>query len=616
MILERLLLLTYHAMENLLPIIRIAFRHSGLLFVLFGALVLLSACEEETVTIGDKVIGGDPFTTNKATYDVFAYNKDISAVQTNKLPLYQLGVFNDPVYGITEAQITSQLQLSTTNPVFGSLSAQNETTDENETVTEVILYIPYLQNALADRDLDGVINELDFDADDPNSDSDEDGLSDNDERLRGTDPLNPDTDGDGIDDDEDEDTPLNQFPKVVDLDSIYGNREEPFTLKVQRSTFFLRDLDPDSNFQEAQAYYSNQEFSPGFVSDQLFEGQVTITDTETLIFPEDDPTTEEDESTGAPQRIQPGIRVNLNPDFFQQNILDKEGSSELLSQGNFKDFIRGLHLSLTPSENEFLYLLLNLGSANITISYEYDKAEDGAVVKEEGSYSLNFLTGGSTGAVAGNAVNTLINEAYPPNINDQLDTGENASRIYLKGGAGAYAEIQLFEPGNGEDILNQIKANNWIINEANLVFYVDRDALDAAGATEEPPRLYLYNAETNAPLFDAANERSDSNTPLGIYLNHDGILQRENEKGIKYTIRITEHLNNMVVRDSANATLGLSVTADIRVIAGRNALLANGNEGDIPVMSGITPLGTVLYGSNVGNPSKKLQLEIFYTETN
>ncbi|MCW5514945.1 DUF4270 domain-containing protein [Muriicola sp. Z0-33] len=602
---------------------------------LAGILIVLAAvsCEEDLTTIGDGVIGGQPFTTDKAVYDVFAYNRKIEAVQTNKLPIYQLGVFNDPIYGKTEARITSQLSLqaalgtSPGNPRFGNYSQaveddsendDNESTiEENERVTEVTLYIPYLRNSNGDLDQDGLANEYDADPDDPNSDTDGDGLTDNQERLSGTDPLNVDTDGDGTNDGEDTETAGNRFPLKRDLDSIYGNRAQPFNLKVERSTFFLRDLDPDTNFEEAQEFYSSQQFSPTFVSEVLFDGEVTVSDEQILVFKEDDPDTEEeDESLESPDRFEPGIWVNLDPDFFQTNILDKEGESELLSTANFNAFLRGLHFSITPISDD-LMMLLDLTEARITINYEFDEIQDEELTTDEQQYVLGLISGGGNLPVSGNAVNTYINDAFPPDISDKLDTGENASRLYLKGGSGSFAEVELFETNNGEDILNQIRANNWIINEANLVFYVDRDALDAAGTIYEPERLYLYNAESNQPIYNAATENSTADTPFGLFLNYDGFKEEVDDKGVKYTIRITDHINNLVLRDSTNVTLGLTTTPDIRISGVSNTMFAGNVEEEFPVSSSISPLSTVLFGSNVPeNEENKLKLEIFYTETN
>ena len=109
------------------------------------ALMALS-CDEELRTIGEGVIGGEPFTTGSLEYDVFVYNKGLEATQTNRLPLYQLGTFNDPIYGSRTARIVTQVafQGGTGNPTFGQLRQSQEdggdsdedpnTIQENETV--------------------------------------------------------------------------------------------------------------------------------------------------------------------------------------------------------------------------------------------------------------------------------------------------------------------------------------------------------------------------------------------------------------------------------------------------------------------------------------------------
>ena len=68
---------------------------------------------------------------------------------------------------------------------------------ENETVTAVYLEIPFFTNQ-NDKDNDGVIDSLDADPDDPQSNSDGDELTDIIETQAGLNPLSSDSDGDGI----------------------------------------------------------------------------------------------------------------------------------------------------------------------------------------------------------------------------------------------------------------------------------------------------------------------------------------------------------------------------------------------------------------------------------
>lgn len=600
----------------------------------------LNSCEEDLTTIGAGVVGAEAFTSGREIFDVFVYNKDLQAVRANRLEVYQLGRYNHPVFGNTEASINSQLQLSAVNPTFGAFSQSTEdvadtdasvsTIAENETIKEVFLYIPFFSNAPADTDLDGVSDELDAEPSNPDNDSDGDGVANRLEVTIGTNPndmSSVDANLDGFNDTDSTAVVANNFAQTFELDSIYGAIEQPFRLKVERSTFFLRDFDPNSNFQQSQPYFSSQQFSPEFVSEVLYDSEVSgdlmIDNEQILLAQEDNTATAEVDESLTFLRLNPGIRVPLDAQFFQENILDKEGAPELFTDANFKAFLRGINISLASDAPEGLMVLLDITQARIDLTYTYnayntngttDVITDDSIDVLEGDYSIGLITGFNNG----NAINTFVNEAYPQAINESLNTGENTDRIYLKGGSGIFAEIDLFEPGNGTSIIDQIQAENWIINEANLVFYIDREQLDMVGGVIEPPRLYLYDTETNSPLYNPFTERSDAQTLFGAFLNYDGIIEKSGETGLRYTVRITEYINNLVARDAANATLGLALTTDIFNTSGTDAILTNGEEAFVPLTSVYTPLGTVLFGSNLPssdpNFDKRLRLEIFYTQ--
>ncbi|WP_340199590.1 DUF4270 domain-containing protein [Ascidiimonas sp. W6] len=590
-----------------------------LLPVLMLAGVVFS-CDDDFNEIGTNIIGGGNFETDKAVFEAYAYNKEVIASRTDGLPVYQLGRLSNNFYQQASSSIVSQLSLSTQNPLFGRIRQDQEdenaadsdplTIDENERVTKVYLNLPFFteNSALNDSDGDGLIDRFDTIPDDPDSDSDGDGLTDIEESRNGTDPLNPDTDGDGINDAEDDDTPRDIFPRKFEIDSIYGERETPFTLKVDELTFYLRDLDPSSNFENPQEYFSNMQFS-GFLGANLYNDSYVLNPEEILIFNEDDPDTEDvDESLTVEARLSPRIRVELDPQFFQENILDKEGDIELDNNVNFREFLRGLVISTVNTDD--LLALFDLGSASVEIQYEYDRVvtqgtsetTDDEIETAEDSFSLSLT---------GNRVNIFENDPFP------VDETEEASQIFLRGGAGNIAEIRLFD-NEGTENLEAIRQNNWLINEANLIFYVDREALDAVNGVNEPFRIYLYNLDDNLPLLDYQFDLTQDQNPIRSRTTYGGILEKNDEgDGVRYKIRLTEHINNVVRKDSTNVRLGLSVTSNINVATLSNATVNPNEDIRIPQSSVINPFGTVLFGSAVTEPEdedKKLKLEIYYTE--
>jgi hypothetical protein len=164
-----------------------------------------------------------------------------------------------------------------------------------------------------------------------------------------------------------------------------------------------------------------------------------------------------------------------------------------------------------------------------------------------------------------------------------------------------------------------------LINEANLVFYVDRDALDMANEDpdNEPNRIYLYDVDNKLPLTDYYLDANIASLPSSSLINHLGPLQRVDDEldgnGIKYKIRITEHINNLLLRDSTNVELGLSISANVNLeelLLQRKVLDSDNEDFTVPVSSILSPRGTILHGNNTENESKRVYLEIYYTEPN
>lgn len=590
-------------------------------------LITLFSCTKEYNTIGTDILKSDTFQTNVELVPINVVQKAIPPFKSNALPAFQLGSINDNLFGKSEASFITQVNLSELNPYFGLWSQQRENDgddsniaviEENETVTDVYLDIPFFNNTF-DSDGDGVIDIYDVDDNDINSDSDGDGLTDIQERANGTDPLNPDTDGDGITDDKDTDTQNpNAGATLYDVDSLLGNRDASFKIKIQELDYYLRSFDPTDNFESFQKYYSDETQLLNFSGSTIHDDEVSIDTNEIVIYKEDDPDTDDvDESEEVKERLTPRLRLHLDKDFFQRKIIDHEGSDDMTNVDNFNIYFKGLVLQAYDFSDELL-MILDYSNAKINIEYEYDKynkndtddnTSDDTIDKVKANYELNL---------SGNQINVFNKSAYNQDIQNNLNSSDNLGRVYLKGGEGLIAEIDLFTDNDGNNVLDEIKSNGWLVNEANLTMYIDRDKINESGDLIEPFRVYLYDIDAKTPLPDYYIDNSTGPKKSNVKIVHSGILELdEDDKGLKYKIRISEHIKNIVRNDSISPKLGLAVSSSIS-----NSVNTDVKTTDvmkyIPIATAINPLGTVLIGPNPEpeNFDKRMRLEIYYTEIN
>ena len=595
---------------------------------LFVLLLFMTSCNKDYNTVGVDLIDNKPFNTDIEEVPVFVKMNKIPPYIANAISTFQLGIYEDNIYGKSKVSFLSQLSFDTPNAVFGIFSPTDEINGmedniaaipELETIKDVFLDIPFFTN-VDDDDNDGVINLYDVDSEDPYSDSDGDGVSDADESNAGQDPLNPDTDGDGILDGEDTDSiNPNAGATLYELDSLMGNSEAKFKLKVSELDYFLRPFDPENNFETYQKYYSSNSIPDNFSGTVLFDEEIEINSKELVFYKEDDPETEEDdESEIVKERLTPRIRVSLDKDFFQSKILDKEGSDDLANAENFKLFFKGIIIDAYDFSDPLL-MILNFSEAEIRIVYDYQKYDkndtdddtsDDVIESTEDEYKLNLN---------GIKLNSFKYDLYPAEIITAIsDTINNAGLVYLKGGEGIMAEIELFKDDDGNDLLEEIRNKEWLVNEASLSIYINKDMLSSSGGIIEPSRLYLYDIDNKAPLIDYFVDNSAGPKEYQNKIVHGGSIELDEDKnGLMYKIRISEHIKNVIRKDSTNTKLGLVVSSDIS-----NTINVEVETKDlmtfIPNSTAINPLGTVLIGPSPSAEyyEKRMKLDLYYTKLN
>ncbi|WP_264535503.1 DUF4270 domain-containing protein [Flavobacterium sp. N1736] len=417
------------------------------------------------------------------------------------------------------------------------------------------------------------------------------------------------------------------------LDSIYGAPEGKLKLSVYESGVQMRASYFEGGNQFAQLYYTDQnnDFNTykkiDATTNKPLNDSTDVLQNEQFFFDAKEivTKTKNDKGEDVTTRTAPQMRLSLNRAFFQKKILDAAAKSKLASADVFQEYFRGLYFQVEKSgANPGNMALMDFSKGTITIKYKAktDVTTDGETM-EDRSIVIN-LTGSTASLLNDVKESTYANAINPANIN----TVNGDERLFLKGGQGSLAVLEL----NGLAAkLDEIRTNKWLVNEANLIFYIDTlqmaktaDAsADIKKMAKEPKRVYLYDLDNNVPIVDYAADGStsvttDSRMSKVIY---SGIINvnSSTKRGSYYKIRLTNHIRNIIKDATAkNVRLGLVAIDDISVTASSKLKLKNSVISDAPKATVITPVGTILYGGtgSTAPTGKKLQLEIYYTKPN
>ncbi|MGC1205206.1 MAG: DUF4270 domain-containing protein [Flavobacteriaceae bacterium] len=572
-------------------------------------LIIISfiACDKDFSNIDSAVLGKDNtnFTIKDTTLSITAYNKKLNSLQINGLASNLFGVFNDPVYGQTKASIVTQVSTSNASPDFG----------DNTVIDSVILKIPYYTTLTGETDDEGNAK--------------------------------------------------------YSIDSLYGDGS--IKLSVYRNNYFLRDFNPSGNLSDAQNYFSRSDVAANgtdnyaitetavinfdnFKSD-LIEENLTFKPKEGNFYLEtySDEDTDNDGQPDVDTRISeaPSFRIKFtNTDFWKALIIEKEDDIVLSNNSYFQNYFRGLYFKAENTTEDGTMFMLNTRSADasIIIYYTYettttDAAGASTTTASQSTYNMSF---------SGNILNTFNNNYNLVTLEDG-DKTLGDETLYLKGAEGSMAVVDLFpgfvecenEDGTTSTISaldcflktyretdaddNYIKVNGTgdfilkqLINEAQLIVY-EHDIMQTypkdANANDYSTfdRIYAYDIKNNQPTIDYFIDPTE-NTQQAFSSKVISLGQRiKDDKNVaKYKIRLTEHLNNILLKDSTNTKIGLVLSTNVNYTNNAEILESNDAVTSIPAAALLTPRGTILHGSNVTavNESKKMKLQVFFTKPN
>ncbi|TDS58178.1 DUF4270 domain-containing protein [Myroides indicus] len=545
----------------------------GILFAL--TFIGLQSCDKDFSDVGGNIIGDGNINIETYTVEnIVAYNQSYGAADTKNLVEIPLGFYENGTLGQTSSSFV--VQVASNSSAFSLIG-------ENAKIDSVYVYIPYFSEY---------------------------------EKTE------------------------NDIAKYK-LNNVYGDGS--FDLKVYQNGYFLSNSNPSQG--GSSKYFSNNSsiFNSNKIGNILNDSpdskqntNFVFTNTNIIIYKYDkDGNPIKDETTGKHQeqeRLSPGLWLDLNKEYFQELFIGKK--TALQDPNTFNDLFRGLYFVASGNSSKGAIGLLNIFQGQLVVKYTDEKKSTNSEGEETTTTEKKTMTFSlSSGVSSGNLdANSNINVNLYQNSNNaeyldaisQADTKNGDDKLYIKGGEGSIAIVDLFSKNDYAE-LKKLREDDILINDAILTVYVDENAMSN---NINPKRLYLYNYDDEVSLVDFSNDTNTNSSYLKAVFG--GIFQEENKdknlEGNLYRFRITEYLRSLIKSKDFKKSpkLALSMTNDynssfLNYIKNQTLESPIDNSPNdiktIPAFSVSCPVGTVLYGANTQAEGKKMKLEIFYTKT-
>ncbi len=386
--------------------------------------------------------------------------------------------------------------------------------------------------------------------------------------------------------------------EIIVLDSVYGTGT--LDIKIHELGYLLPSYDPATNLEDRRIYYSNFDFTDHLITkigdtvDYVPSNESYITYQHT-----EDGEIELDEN-GDPvvlDSLGPHFRVKIDTSFIRHKIFDRAGDFVLQNRLAFQDYFRGIYFEISGKTADGKLMMMDFtgGKLNIAFTHEIvdengtpdDTSDDEVITKyDEANFRFDFPKVN----YYQNHFSPVMQEAL--NVSDMINGDE---RIYVKGDAASGGVVRLFDTQE----LNMMKENGWLVNHAELIFYVDENL----SSDYLPQNLILFDKINEKLLLDMADPDNVSvdNALFGGFLEED-------EDGNKfYRFKITQHIKSILEHEAVNVDLSL------RVVSNPTSYIQAYEYQD---PDNYNPLGVVLYGNKASVLEKRPKLILYYTLPN
>jgi hypothetical protein len=522
---------------------------------LVASIAFFASCDNDANEIGTNIVGNENFNLNvRDDFSINAYNVPLGPVETTNLPINQLGIYDNPVFGKTKAHFVSQLTLQSVNPTIG----------ENPQIYSVRLVVPYF-STLTGTDTDGTNNYV--------------------------------------------------LDSIYGPTDDNGNLSSKIDLGIYESGYYMRDTDPVTG--ESQKYYSNQFSDFETARNHTILNDSIATDNINFAFRNDEDS-ETAVNLGVPNtvKVKPRLNMYLNKAYFQEKMFGPDAVGKLVNNNVFKNYFRGLFFKVAASGSEAgnLAMLNFAGGGEIKIKY-WEGASGSRVSKEivlnTIGKSVNLIEFDQNPAYT-----TAINSANQTDGDRKLYLKGGQGSMAVIELFKNPGEFEAFKAqAKDQWLINDASLTFFIENtpdgmDAGATKAVEPNRIYLYDLNNKRGIIDYYTDQSNSAnsdkydkkLFGGIIEKESSGrgTKYKVRLtNHiRSLIDNDTLTNVKLGLVVTENINVI-----SNRSLRTEITTPkIKVV---------------PDMHIANPFGTILWGNTPGvADDKKIKLTIYYTKPN